>query len=191
MLPIQANSPLNDYIKPTELAGVYLIERPCFGDERGFFRELYRKADLDARLGFEFTPVQANHSRSQKNTLRGIHIAPWHKLVTVYRGNVQQVVVDTRPNSLTFGQHLSINLGEDVFHSVFIPAGMGNAFAVTSEVADYCYLTTDYWAPGKETYVNYADPNLNIQWQIPTPTVSETDQKHPTLREIFPEKFKE
>ncbi len=178
-----------DYITETELAGVFIIERPVHGDERGFFRELYRKTDLDARLGFSFEPVQTNHSRSEKNILRGIHIAPWNKLVTVYRGNVQQVVVDTRPDSETFGKHISIALGEENFRSVFVPAGMGNAFVVTSDIADYCYLTTDYWAPGKETYVNFQDPDLGINWQTTEPIVSDADKQHPLLREVFPNKF--
>ena len=176
-----------DFITETELSGVFIIERPSFGDERGFFRELYRKTDLDARLGYSFEPVQTNHSRSQKNTLRGIHIAPWHKLVSVYRGSVQQIVVDVRPHSPTFKKYISVNLGEDNFRSVFIPAGFGNAFAVTSDVADYCYLTTDYWAPGKETYVHYTDPDIGINWQVTEPIVSEADQKHPLLRDAFSE----
>ena len=180
---------LQDYIEETEIPGVFIIERPSFGDERGFFRELYRKADLDARLGFSFEPVQANHSRSQLNSLRGVHIAPYHKLVTVYSGTIQQVVVDVRPDSPTFGKYVSVDLGEDNFRSVFIPAGLGNAFVVTSDVADYCYLATDYWAPGIETYVNYTDVDLNIQWQTQTPIVSDADTKHPTLREVYPDKF--
>lgn len=179
----------NDFIVETKLPGVFIIERPINGDNRGFFRELFRKADLDKRLGFEFLPVQANHSRSSLNTLRGIHIAPWHKLVTVYRGSVQQVVVDVSPNSPTFGQHISVDIGEDNFRSVFVPAGFGNAFAVTSELADYCYLTTDYWAPGKETYVNYADPTLAINWQVTSPNVSDADKSHPSLQDLHPEKF--
>lgn len=178
-----------DYITETEIAGVFIIERPSFKDDRGFFRELYRKSDLESRLGFEFNPVQTNHSRSQQNTLRGIHIAPWHKLVSVYRGSVQQVVVDTRPDSPTFKKFVSVKLGEDNFRSVFIPAGLGNAFAVTSSEADYCYLTTDYWAPGKETYVNYTDSDVNIKWEVENPIVSEADLKHPTLRQVYPEKF--
>lgn len=178
-----------DYISETELAGVFIIERPVFGDDRGFFRELYRKTDLDAKLGYAFEPVQANHSRSQKDALRAVHIAPYHKLVTVYHGTIQQIVADVRPESPTFGKYISINLGEDNFQSLFIPAGMGNGFLVTSETADYCYLATDYWAPGIEQYVNYADPDLAIKWQTQTPIVSEADQKHPSLREVFPEKF--
>ncbi len=176
---------MEDYIKETDIQGVFIIERPVYGDDRGFFRELYRKSDLDTKLGFEFLPVQTNQSRSQLNTLRGIHIAPWHKLVTVYRGTIQQVVVDTRPDSPTFKKYISVDLGEDNFHCVFIPAGLGNAFAVVSDIADYCYLATDYWAPGKETYINYQDPDLNILWQVTTPIVSEADQKHPFLTEVF------
>lgn len=182
-------NPTQDFITETELPGVFIIERQVFGDSRGFFRELYRKSDLEARLGYAFEPVQANHSRSQKNSLRGVHIAPYHKLVTVYQGNVQQVVVDVRPDSQTFGKYISVNLGEDNFRCIFIPAGMGNAFAVTSEISDYCYLATDYWAPGIETYINYADPDLGIKWQVAEPIVSEADLKHPSLREVFPNKF--
>jgi len=179
----------SNYIIKTDLEGVYIIERPVLGDSRGFFRELYRKSDLDAVLGFTFDPVQTNHSRSQRNTLRGIHIAPWHKLVTVYNGSVQQVVVDVRTDSPTFGKFISVTLGEDNFKSVFIPAGLGNAFAVTSDIADYCYLTTDYWAPGKETYVNYNDPDIGINWAVKNPTISDADQRHPMLKEVYPEKF--
>ena len=135
---------MDDYIEETKLPGVFIIKRPKFEDPRGFFRETFRKKDLDKRLGFEFNPVQANHSRSEKGTLRGIHIAPWHKLVTLIRGNVQEVVVDLREGSETFGEYISLNLGEDNFASIFMPANCGNAFLTLSDVADYQYLTTHY-----------------------------------------------
>src|SRR5688500_3222587 len=101
---------MDSYIEPTTLPGVYLINRPVLADDRGFFREVFRKADLEASLGFAFEPVQWNQSQSKHGTLRGIHIAPWHKLVTVSGGTVQQVVVDTRPDSTTFGKYLSLTL---------------------------------------------------------------------------------
>lgn len=178
-----------DFIETTALDGVVIINRPQFGDDRGFFREIFRKNDLDARLGFEFNAPQANHSRSPQNTLRGIHIAPWHKLVTCIRGQVQQVVVDTRPESPTFGQHISVLLGEDNFKSVLIPAGCGNAFLVLSDIADYVYLATDYWAPGKEQDLKWNDSDLGIKWQTDSPIVSEKDTNNPSLKDVFPEKF--
>ncbi len=116
------------YIQPTSLDQVLLISRPVFEDDRGFFREVYRVEELNKTLGFEFTPVQTNHSRSSRHTLRGIHTAPWHKLVTVLRGEVQQVVVDLRTDSKTFGSCASFLLGENNWHSVFVPTGCGNAF---------------------------------------------------------------
>lgn len=178
----------SNFIDETTLEGVLIINRPLFGDDRGFFREVFRKEDLIKHTGLEIDFVQSNHSRSPKNTLRGIHIAPWHKLVTCANGLVQQVVVDTRQNSPTFGQHISILMGEDNFRSVFIPAGCGNAFLVLSDTADYTYSTTDYWAPGMEKDLLWNDPKLNIEWQTQTPLVSEKDDNNPTLTEAFPEK---
>ena len=174
-----------DYITETELPGVFVIKRPSFPDGRGFFREIFRTADLNNRLGFDFLPLQANHSRSVFGTLRGIHIAPWHKLVSVMSGSVQQIVVDTRKDSKTFRNYISVNLGEENYGAVFVPAGCGNAFLVTSEQADYMYLATDTWAPGRELYVKYNDPDLHIAWQNNAPLVSEKDLQSKPLSELF------
>ena len=176
----------NDFIEETELKGVFVIKRPKFGDERGFFRETFRKADLEKRLGYEFNVVQANHSRSEKGVLRGIHAAPWNKLVTVMRGTAQEVVVDLRKDSETFGKYISVDMGEENWVSVFIPANCGNAFLVTSEIADYSYLTTDYWAAGKEIGIIYNDGDLNVSWEIENPNLSDKDLQNPTFKEVFP-----
>jgi dTDP-4-dehydrorhamnose 3,5-epimerase len=173
----------------TELPGVIVIRRTVFGDERGFFRETYRQDDIGEAADVSFTPVQANHSRSGKHTLRGIHVAPWHKLITVTRGQVQQVVLDARPGSPTFGRHVSLNMGEADssgadWCSVFVPAGCGNAFLVRSDVADYTYLASEYWQPGLEKDIVYSDPDLAIAWQDTAPNVSERDQKGKRLRDL-------
>ncbi|MBI2596180.1 dTDP-4-dehydrorhamnose 3,5-epimerase [Candidatus Daviesbacteria bacterium] len=176
----------DNFIKETELNGVFIIARPTFEDERGFFRESFRKRDLDKRLGYEFNPVQSNHSRSKKGVLRGIHVAPWHKLATVISGAVQQVVVDLRKKSPTFGQHISMLINEENRISLCIPAGCGNAYLVLSDGVDYTYLTTDYWSAGKELGIIYNDPKLNIKWEIDSPILSEKDLENPPVSEIFP-----
>lgn len=176
---------MEDYIEATEIEGVFIIRRPKFGDERGFFRETFRKSDLEKKIGFEFNPMQANHSRSQKGVLRGIHAAPWHKLTTVMRGEVQQVVVDLRQDSKTFKKYISVTMGESDFCSVFIPAGCGNAFLVLSEIADYNYLTSDYWEAGKEYGIMYNDPDINVTWEIENPEISDRDKSNPTFKEKF------
>lgn len=178
----------DDFIKETNIKGVFVIERPFFGDDRGFFREIFRKTDLEKRTGFEVNIKQANHSRSSKGVLRGIHIAPWHKIVTVMTGKAQQVVVDLREGSETFGQYFTVVLGEEKRASLFIPAGCGNAFLVLSETADYNYMTTDYWAPGLEKSVAYNDPDIGIKWELEEVELSDKDKQNPTLREAFPKK---
>lgn len=186
----EANQHLQDFITETELSGLFIIERPTFPDDRGFFRESFRKADLEVRTGYPIEFVQANHSRSVKNTLRGVHIAPWHKLINVTRGEVQAVIADLRPDSKNFGKYISVTIGDSNRCSIFIPAGFGNSFAVISDEADYTYLTTDYWAPGKEYTVRFNDPDLAIKWQVEEPVVSDRDKACPTVRETFPDKFK-
>lgn len=186
-----SNEPVQDYITETEITGVYVIERPTFPDDRGFFHESFRKADLEARFGTEINFVQANHSHSVKNTLRGIHIAPWHKLIYVTRGEVQAVIVDMRPDSPTFAKYISVTIGDSNRCSIFVPAGCGNSFAVHSDEADYTYLVTDYWAPSKEHTVRFNDPDLAIKWEVTEPVVSDRDKTAQTVRELFPDKFKE
>jgi dTDP-4-dehydrorhamnose 3,5-epimerase len=170
------------FITETELAGVLKIQRPVFQDDRGFFRETFRLADLEDKFGQAIIFKQANHSRSTKDTLRGIHAAPWHKLVTCTRGQVQQVVSDINPDSPTFGKYVSIILGEDNWNSIFVPAGYGNSFLVLSDIADYNYLASDYWSPGKEKEVVWNDPTLNIAWKSDAPQLSEKDLANPTLK---------
>lgn len=173
-----------NYISPTELADVLVINRPQFSDERGFFREVFRQNDLEAALGRTLEFVQSNHARSDKGALRGIHVAPWSKLVTVTSGMVQAVIVDCRKNSPTFGRHVSLLLGDGHSGAIFVPPGCGNSYLVLSESADYSYLVTDYWAPGKEFGVRWNDPDLGIHWHTPNPLLSEKDTNNPLFKDI-------
>lgn len=179
---------MDDFIEETKIKGVVVIKRPIFGDPRGFFRETFRKEDLEKRLGFSFEIVQANHSRSKQNVLRGVHRAPWHKLITVTKGQVQQVVIDLREDSPTFGKVLNLSLGESNLASVFVPAFCGNAYLVLSETADYVYLTNDYWEKGKEIGLKYNDPDLNIKWDSNNPILSPKDLENKSFKEIFSNK---
>jgi dTDP-4-dehydrorhamnose 3,5-epimerase len=174
----------DESIKKSPIEGVLMINRQTFTDERGFFKETFRLNDLEEASGIKFNIIQQNHSRSKMGTLRGIHIAPWNKLVYCVNGMVQEVVVDLRKGSPTFGQNMSINIGEDNKMAVFIPKGCGNAFQVLSDEADYTYLTDDYWAAGKEQAVAWDDPELDIDWLIVPPTLSEKDQENMSLQEF-------
>lgn len=172
-------------ISATIIEGVFIIRRPVFADERGFFHEIYRQNELDKKIGISFRPVQFNQSRSQKGVLRGIHVANYKKLVYSPH-KIQQVVVDLRKDSITFKQHISIILGKDDKCAVIIPPFCGNAFQSLERACDYYYLAEDYWTAEKEFQVAFNDPELNINWRINPPALlSERDSHQPTVAQLL------
>lgn len=168
-------------ITETKIPAVKLIEPKVFGDERGFFMETWNeKAFREA--GIDATFVQDNHSRSVKNTLRGLHYQikqPQGKLVRVTRGEVFDVAVDLRTNSPTFGQWVGEYLSEENNRMLWVPPGFAHGFLVTSDTADFQYKCTDFYAPNYERSIHWADQSLMITWPIDTesePLVSEKDR---------------
>lgn len=175
-------------IKTFEIEGILEINRPASPDDRGFFKETVRIPHIEKILNKEFRVVQMNHSRSQKNTLRGIHVAPWNKLIYISRGIVQSVIVDLRKDSKTFGKHQSFVIGEENKASIFIPAGCGNSYLVLTEDADYTYLTDREWEPNLEYGLKWNDLDLNINWKLEQePLLSEKDKSNPGFKELFPD----
>jgi len=169
-------------ITETKIPAVKLIEPKVFGDERGFFMETWNeKAFREA--GINATFVQDNHSRSVKNTLRGLHYQikqPQGKLVRVTRGEVFDVAVDLRTNSPTFGQWVGEYLSEENNRILWVPPGFAHGFLVTSETADFQYKCTDLYAPEHERSIHWADQELAIKWPLDNgvePLVSQKDKQ--------------
>jgi len=158
-------------ITETRIPAVKLIEPKVFGDERGFFMETWnQKAFREA--GINATFVQDNHSRSVKNTLRGLHYQirqPQGKLVRVTRGEVFDVAVDLRTNSPTFGQWVGEYLSEENKRMLWVPPGFAHGFLVTSDTADFQYKCTDFYAPEYERSIRWNDPTLKINWGVTHP----------------------
>jgi dTDP-4-dehydrorhamnose 3,5-epimerase len=179
------------YVTRSSIPGLILVERPTLADERGFFREVERRAsDVNAVLGSPVPHVQWNHARSVRGVLRGIHIARWTKCIYVVRGEVQAVIVDLRPESSTFGRHESLRLGESRRAMAVVPPGCGNSYLVLSDVADYIYSVDQEWTPGGEIGVAWDDPDLAIHWQLDGPPIlSERDRQLPRVREVFPDRL--
>jgi dTDP-4-dehydrorhamnose 3,5-epimerase len=159
------------HITETRIPAVKLIEPKVFGDERGFFMETWnQKAFREA--GINATFVQDNHSRSIKNTLRGLHYQirqPQGKLVRVTRGEVFDVAVDLRTNSPTFGQWVGEYLSEENKRMLWVPPGFAHGFLVTSATADFQYKCTDFYAPEYERSIRWNDPTLKINWGVTHP----------------------
>lgn len=164
----------------TEIPDVLILEPKVFGDDRGFFMETWhRQKFADAGIDYDF--VQDNHSSSIKGTLRGLHYQikqPQGKLVRVTKGEVFDVAVDLRKTSSTFGQWIGEYLSAENKRMFWVPPGFAHGFYVASEVAEFQYKCTDYYAPQHERCICWDDADIGIDWPLgggDVPLVSEKD----------------
>jgi dTDP-4-dehydrorhamnose 3,5-epimerase/reductase len=175
--------------------GMLIFDLNIFEDNRGIFTEVWQTEAMQEMGLPEVNPKQLGISRSKKGTIRAIHAEPYDKIVHVIAGTIFCAMVDLRPDSETFGQVETFEL--DNTKMLFIPNGVGNAFqAISDEDVLYCYCVTGVWSAdkaysGQYVAVNYADPDLNIQWPIGAEgqIVSLKDKANKTMRELFPEKY--
>ena len=153
----------------TAIPEVVIIEPKVFGDARGFFFESFNQKAFNEATGTNHPFVQDNHSRSAQGVLRGLHYQiqqPQGKLVRVVRGAVIDVAVDIRKSSPTFGQWVAEELSEDNHRQLWVPPGFAHGFVVLSEMAEFLYKTTDYYAPAFERCIAWDDPTLAIDWKL-------------------------
>lgn len=174
-------------VTETRLKGVLVIEPDVFHDERGYFFESFsRKKYKDIGIDFEF--VQDNISKSAYGTLRGLHYQVGEnaqgKLCQVIQGRVLDVAVDIRFNSPTFGQYVAVELSDGNKKQLWIPPGFAHGFSVQSEEALFHYKCTAFYSKPDERAIIYCDSDLNIDWNIEKPVVSEKDKKAKAFREI-------
>jgi len=170
----------------TSLPGVLLVKPRVFGDARGFFMETYRENVLAAG-GITERFVQDNHSRSSRGVLRGLHYqlrCPQAKLCRVTQGEVIDIAVDIRVGSPRFGKWVSVLLSGENHLQIYIPKGFAHGFAVRSETADFLYKCSDYYAASDDRGVLWNDPEIGIDWQTPSPVLSEKDKRYLPLAQI-------
>lgn len=153
----------------TDLPGLLVFEPRVFTDDRGYFFESYqRKVFADVGITTDF--IQDNEAKSTRGILRGLHfqVPPYAqaKLVRVVLGEVQDVVVDIRKNSPTYGKHFSIRLSAENKKQLFVPRGFAHGYAVLSEEAIFCYKCDNYYSKAHEGGLRYNDPALEIDWEI-------------------------
>jgi dTDP-4-dehydrorhamnose 3,5-epimerase len=169
--------------RPTALPGVVLIEPTVFQDARGFFMETYH-APRFAAAGIDVAFVQDNHSRSVRNTLRGLHyqiVRPQGKLVRVVAGEVFDVAVDLRRGSPTFARWHGAVLSAANRLQLYIPPGFAHGFCVLSDVADLIYKCTDIYAPEGERTIRWDDPRIGLAGPVAAPVLSPKDAAAPAL----------
>ncbi|MHA1821500.1 MAG: dTDP-4-dehydrorhamnose 3,5-epimerase [Promethearchaeota archaeon] len=173
----------------TKLEGVYIVKPKVFRDERGFFFESFSKKKF-YELGLSCEFVQDNHSKSVKNTIRGLHFQAYPgqiKLVRCTRGIIKDVVVDIRPNSPSFKKYIYVELSETNFLQLYVPVGFAHGFAVLSDYAEVQYKVSNFYNPSLERTIKYNDEELGIDWGITDALISDRDKNAPSLKEYLAE----
>lgn len=157
-------------IEPTPLHGAVEVKPSFFNDKRGFFFEWLNTNKFSELSGIQFEPVQFNCSRSTKGVLRGMHFqnepTSQAKLVGVNYGKIQDVIIDLRPESPSYGKHASVIIDDQQRNQLFVPKGFAHGFLVLSEEAEIFYAIDDFYSPQDEGGLNHNDPALNIDWLI-------------------------
>lgn len=166
----------------TELDGVKIIEPRIFSDPRGYFLETF---NITRYPGHDF--VQDNLSMSRKDTLRGLHFQNPNqqgKLVMVLSGSVLDVAVDVRAGSPTFKHYVSLVLDDHTHRQLWIPGGFAHGFLVLSKEARFLYKCDAPYDPASETSIRWDDPDININWGVEHPLLSDKDTVAPLLRDL-------
>ena len=162
----------------TPLEGLLVIKPRIFGDDRGHFFESWSKQSFD-EVGLDLNFVQDNQSLSGKGVLRGLHFQnlPYAqgKLVRVIKGSVLDIAVDIRKDSPTYGQHFSIELTEKNKTIVWIPPGFAHGFLTLKDNTIFTYKCTGVYNKESEGALLWNDKDLNINWKVNDPLVSEKD----------------
>lgn len=154
----------------TDIADLWLIEPTVFEDSRGYFFESFNKQTFKKNTGLTVEFVQDNESKSTKGVLRGMHFQKGAhaqaKLVRVIEGEVQDVAVDLREGSPTYGKHFSVNLSAENRKQLYVPRGFAHGFLVLSETAVFTYKCDNFYNKESEGGLLYSCPNLGIEWQL-------------------------
>jgi dTDP-4-dehydrorhamnose 3,5-epimerase len=157
-------------LEALELAGAYYIEPKLHYDARGYFFEWFNQEEFKNKTGINFQAVQFNYSKSQRGVLRGLHFQlnpkSQGKLVAVTKGEIQEVIVDLRKDSPTFGKSYSIILSEEKRNQLFIPKGFAHGFLVLSEIAEIFYAVDEGYAPEVEGGIMYNDAAVGVEWEL-------------------------
>jgi len=171
----------------TEIEGLLILKPKVFGDARGYFFESYNE-DTYRKVGIDFCFLQDNISKSRKGTIRGLHYQVGNKaqgkLCKVIYGKVLDVALDIRFGSPTFGKYFSSELSEENHTQLWIPPGFAHGFSVLSEEAIFSYKCTSLFSKVHERTILYNDPDLNIDWKVENPIMSEKDFKAQLFKNI-------
>lgn len=169
----------------TELPGAWIVDLDKRVDDRGFFARAFCAREFDEH-GILSEVRQANLSRSDvAGTVRGMHFqyppAGETKFIRCIRGAIHDVIVDLRPSSPTFLQHIGVELSADNHRALVVPVGFAHGFMSLADDSEVLYLVTEFYTPAEEGGLRHDDPDLGIEWPRMASTVSDKDRNWPSI----------
>lgn len=174
-------------ILKTDISGIFLIEPEPILDERGFFARMWcKKTASDYGLATDFTQNSISFNK-QKHTLRGLHYqAEPHqeiKLIQCIKGEIFDALVDLRPQSATYGKHISIILNDENRFTLYVPDGIAHGFQTLTDNAEIFYQISTPYVPHAAQGIRWNDPELSIAWPCQPSIISDKDNKLPLLND--------
>ncbi len=173
-------------VKASRLPDVLTIEPKVFSDDRGMFMETWNQSRY-AEFGIPAGFVQDNISVSAKGVIRGLHFQnpiQQGKLIHVLQGEIFDVAVDIRTDSEYFGQWVGLYLSDQNKRQLYIPVGYAHGFCVVSDSAVVAYKCTDFYNYQSEKCLRWDDPQLDIEWPVADPILSDKDQQGVLLKDF-------
>lgn len=175
----------------TELAGAFIIDVNRIGDNRGFFARAFCRNEFKEH-GLHPTIAQGNIAYNKtKGTLRGMHFQfppkAEVKLVRCTRGAIVDKIVDLRPESPTFLEHISVELTEDNYRALYVPERFAHGYQVLADNTETSYLVGEFYSPEHEGGLLYDDPRLGLEWPLPVRELSDKDRNWRPLDDYRPE----
>jgi dTDP-4-dehydrorhamnose 3,5-epimerase len=174
----------------TKLEGAFVIDLDRKEDNRGFFARAFCQHEFE-EYGLEPMIAQANIAfNRRRGTMRGMHFqfppATETKLVRCTRGAILDIIVDLRPESPTYLDHVAVELSADNHRAFYVPGRFAHGYQVLEDVTETSYQVGEFYAPGHEGGLRYDDPGLSLSWPLPVSEISEKDRTWPLLSEIEP-----
>ena len=172
----------------TKLAGAFIIDIQKIGDNRGFFSRAFCQKEF-ADHGLNPTIAQANLGfNATKGTVRGMHFqyppAAETKLVRCTRGGVLDIIVDLRPESPTYLEHVEVELTADNYRAIYVPQRFGHGYQAREDNTETSYLVGEFYTPESEGGLRHDDPRLGLTWPLPVTEVSAKDEAWPLLADV-------
>ena len=175
----------------TKLKGAFILDLERREDSRGYFARAFCQNEFTAH-GLKPVIAQANVAYNIKQgTLRGMHFQflpkPETKLVRATRGAILDIIVDLRPESPTYLQHVGVELTEENGRALYVPERFAHGYQVLRDSTETTYLVGEYYAPTCESGLMYNDPKLGLKWPLPVAAISDKDTKFGLLEQVEPE----